>query len=800
MTVARAISPRPERLGWLDLTRLLCAVMILGIHWLRACYKAGLFGTGRPENLVMDYQGHSGGIRLFDYVLIAGTGHHASTWLTNVIGVLGGFGWEAVSALVLLSGFSLMIAQRGAELTRREWFAWYGKRAKRILVPFYLAAAVFLTLYGLAALTLPHLHGRLAQVIDAKMLGQFHTPLLGVVISHVFLFDPFNADWSADFFAPAWWFVPAILLAYLTYPFVRAASRFGRGIPLLAGAAALSIGAFSATNAGWLMNEQWYYIVLQESFNFALGVALGGAWLGAGRARLERIVTDPRIAAIALLIFVAGNLANWTPAARPLASMLYGPSLTVMLAFVATRVQGSTLAHRLAGIDPYDLYLVHQPFAFPIALVAAGALRSYAVFGGWLAFVTVAALAAKALSFAQRPFFARRSAHVTNPAPALPQLPAGATAHGATKQYANVQGLRAIAAMLVFGLHLNVLEGRFTGSAFLNAFAPIGNWGVDLFFVISGFVMITSTWNDFATPGISGTFFLRRLVRIYPPYLLVLVPIAALYFVAPAMVNASQAIKPSVWASFLLLPQSGFGLLIVSWTLVYELFFYVVFALVLTFARRYCLPLMGLWAVVTLAIAVTTRGLHNVYLDTYANPLMLEFVAGVLAGYAVALGRIRLPLLWVALGTAAILAAAVWYVPFDAAHGLDGSLRFALIGVPMALIFTGVVGLETNFGWRFPAFLLVLGNASYSLYLWHAPLSVLVGRLSESHRSLLERPFFHAAWLILVAAFVIGTSIALYYWIERPMLRFFNRRLRSISLRRTAKTGAVRERLHGAAR
>ena len=141
------------------------------------------------------------------------------------------------------------------------------------------------------------------------------------------------------------------------------------------------------------------------------------------------------------------------------------------------------------------------------------------------------------------------------------------------QRFVNVQGLRALAALLVLGLHVNVLEIRFTGNPFLNAFSPIGNWGVDLFFVISGFVMITSTWNDFGTPAISWRFFLRRLTRIYPPYLVILFPIALLYIVAPTMVNDAQAIKPNVIASFLMLPQAGFGLLVVGWTLVYEMFF-----------------------------------------------------------------------------------------------------------------------------------------------------------------------------------------------------------------------------------
>ena len=401
---AAASQDNAGRLRWLDVTRILCALMILGIHWLRAGFRVGLFGSGDPVNLVMDYQSHSGGLRLFHYVLIAGNGTALGTWLTNLIGLLGGFGWEAVSALVLISGFSLALSQRGARPTRTEWFAWYGKRARRILVPFYIAAFFFLTLYGIAAVALPHLSGRFADAIGTKMLSQFHTPPLGVLSSHLLLIDPYNRFWSADFLAPAWWFVPAILLAYATYPIVATAMRRSGAACLLA-AGAVTVASYAAAGAGVLWNETWYYIVLQESFNFTLGIFIAALWLSPKRTLLERTLDDPRIFALAGVVFVIGNLANWSGELRPVASMLYGPSLTLMLAFIGRLLARARFAAALTSVDPYDLYLVHQPFAFPLALVAGAVLHSYAVFVGWFVFVAVSVFAAKVLTRVQHAFF-----------------------------------------------------------------------------------------------------------------------------------------------------------------------------------------------------------------------------------------------------------------------------------------------------------------------------------------------------------------------------------------------------------
>ena len=352
---------------------------------------------------------------------------------------------------------------------------------------------------------------------------------------------------------------------------------------------------------------------------------------------------------------------------------------------------------------------------------------------------------------------------------------------GTARTFRNVQGLRAIAALLVFSVHLNVIEQRFAGSTqFLRALNPLGEWGVDLFFVISGFVMITSTWNEFATPAISLRFFLRRLTRVYPPYWIMMIPIVALYVIAPTMVNGSQAIRPSVPASLLLLPQLGKPLLTVSWTLVYEMFFYVVFAVVLAFDRRWCLPLMTAWGALTLLLAALTFGQHNVYVETYTSPLLIEFILGVFAGFVIRQRSAPFPIASLILGIIGIALADVYYDAFNLAAGLNGSLRFLCVGVPVALVFNGVVGLETVHGRVLPRMLQKIGNSSYSLYLWHVPLSIFIGRLSLNLLRVHTNPWLHALWLTTVIVLVVGASMLLYQWIERPLLKFFGRFVRDV--------------------
>lgn len=358
----------------------------------------------------------------------------------------------------------------------------------------------------------------------------------------------------------------------------------------------------------------------------------------------------------------------------------------------------------------------------------------------------------------------------------------------AARPIRNIQGLRALAAILVFGAHLNGSELRFTGTSFSGFFSPIGEWGVDLFFVISGFVMIVSTWNEFATPSISWRFFVRRITRIYPAYWLVMLPILALFLVRPEMVDGSQTVRPSIAASFLLFPQYGKPLLTVSWTLVYEMFFYVVFAVVLAFDRRWCLPFLGGWCALTLALAALTHGTTNPYMQTYASPLLIEFVFGVLVGYATKTRGATWPLASAIAGIAGLMAIDAAAPALIASYGLNtDQLRFLWIGIPVALILNGFVGLELQHGWIFPRWLQTIGDSSYSLYLWHVPLVIFVGRVSEHHLRTLGNPFVHAIWLAGVYAFVFGTSIVLFRTVERPMLRFFGRLLRDNGTRASSQ-------------
>ena len=310
-------------------------------------------------------------------------------------------------------------------------------------------------------------------------------------------------------------------------------------------------------------------------------------------------------------------------------------------------------------------------------------------------------------------------------------------------QLVGLQYLRAIAATGVVLFHATEAAGVPWG---------LGARGVDLFFVLSGFLMIAIT-----DRGVRPwSFFKDRFLRVAPLYwiatatliLVGLVGIAPGMPLGPARIAASFAFIPygDVNARHIALPILPLG-----WTLNMEMLFYTVFALIL-FLPRYRMAVLTcvLSGLVLAGFALRPTGLVSVW----TNPLMLEFVAGGWLGMAwVRPERRRLILALL------LPAMAIWLI-----------VPTGRIGVPATLVVAAVLLLESRGSvptWR-P--LRLLGDASYSIYLWQLfPLPVIF-RLG----AYFAIPLGVLAVATVVAA--LGGGVVAYFLIERPLLRLFHRR------------------------
>lgn len=311
----------------------------------------------------------------------------------------------------------------------------------------------------------------------------------------------------------------------------------------------------------------------------------------------------------------------------------------------------------------------------------------------------------------------------------------------------SIQYLRAIAAISVVFFHVSEAYGLEF---------KIGAAGVDIFFVLSGFIMWVTTEKRPVGPQ---EFMLRRLIRIVP-----------LYWIATAATFVVAMLKPqfffnadlSIWnliGSLFFLPvmkdEALRPVVEQGWTLSYEMFFYLIFAISLRLPelRRFWFLMAALVTVV-----VAHYLLPFSYVRIFTEPIILEFAAGIVIGRLWKQG-FRLPFR-VAVGL--MIAGFVLLLARDLMAHFDRVVRW---GVPAVLLLLGAVFAERERGAPKLAFLQFLGEASYSIYIWHVLTGIMVTAL------LLRVGVPHAAQPGFVALGSLAFAIVCYLYIERPMLR-----------------------------
>ncbi len=330
---------------------------------------------------------------------------------------------------------------------------------------------------------------------------------------------------------------------------------------------------------------------------------------------------------------------------------------------------------------------------------------------------------------------------------------------------ANIQGLRAIAALLVVTMHaVSGQAMRHPGDALLNILrhaTELGHAGVDIFFVISGFIICIvgraaaaeAKWGF--NLRIAGFFALHRVFRIYPLFWIVLAASVAINGHGDTL--AAEPIR-------LLLTPPPSKIVVVAWTLGFEIYFYAAAAVaLLLWARRFT------WALILCAFVhvmlVATGMLHGAL--TFL--VFYEFALGVAVAMLLEKG-ILAPPVWV------LFASAIWFVGgaatflfFRSSLGELLNWRLLLFGFPAALLVYGLVGVERR-GLTLPVCLQQRGAESYSLYLWHVLVLQGVYWLWTPQSVLLS-----LVWVLVAIATTMVIAHLSFRIIERPFIRFAHR-------------------------
>lgn len=364
---------------------------------------------------------------------------------------------------------------------------------------------------------------------------------------------------------------------------------------------------------------------------------------------------------------------------------------------------------------------------------------------------------------------------ITTPLPPFSSRPAQGLAGGRAEPLRSVQALRAVAALMVVVYHLvnaELVHGG--GVSLLRGPAHFGFAGVDVFFVISGFIMATVTAGRFGSGAYAVDFLVRRAIRIYPLYWICTLAIVALLMIRPDALSTTFSDK-SILHSLLLLPQEGGPLLVVGWTLTFELFFYAMTGLALAFVSERRVPLLILaWAGVLMLLQMVPT--HSPWAKLLSSPLSFEFMVGALAG----LYWRRLPagmaIPAVVCGVAWMMAAGMLLIDTPG-HGQSDGIRVLAFGLPSALLVTGLARMEAARQLNPGAWIVALGDASYSLYLTHLFVLSICGRAWASFGAT-GTVAGNAAFLVTTLLACCLTSIITYRLIEKPLMRLGDQLLR----------------------
>jgi exopolysaccharide production protein ExoZ len=339
----------------------------------------------------------------------------------------------------------------------------------------------------------------------------------------------------------------------------------------------------------------------------------------------------------------------------------------------------------------------------------------------------------------------------------------------------SIQVLRAIAAIGVVFTHAITRIGTAFPDANQHSVLAgsdgqltAGDAGVDLFFAISGFIMLYVHRDDFGKARAPLNFMIKRIIRIVPIYWSLTTAALIVLMVAPQLFTTHYRGIDLPWiiGSYLFVPIAPPGwnatpVVGVGWTLNFEMFFYVAFAFALFLPRRLALHLIFVGFGGLVAIGVILQPSTPV-LGLVTNWLLLDFLMGVaIALWLVARGRLPPAAAFALLLIGAVcLAATILWPPPE-----EGPLRVLKWGIPTALIVFAMSSINIPEG-RVAKPLCILGDASYSIYLFQFFALPAFARVMEAAGA--DAIAFDVNVVILT---VLVTASGFFCWLllERPL-------------------------------
>lgn len=346
----------------------------------------------------------------------------------------------------------------------------------------------------------------------------------------------------------------------------------------------------------------------------------------------------------------------------------------------------------------------------------------------------------------------------------------------------SIQYLRGIASLLVVLFHYKfVLNDTYAQKDIGDLMFGNGYLGVDLFFMISGFVILASTEKDKSC----SSFAIKRFFRIYPVYLFCLISYCVLMSIS--FTEGMKFIK----AIFLInldynaeAPWFGFSIVYTAWTLTYEIVFYLIFMISMTISHKYrsvvcSLIILSLYLILNLSF---NDGIHlspnpsinlPAILDNFgllkilASPMMIEFIIGMMLYNAFSIikkSELKTK------GRNQVLLIGILFIIYFYSSGYNGGHGIVNVGFYCLVLLSCVLYFEVKGGMAFIKPLNFLGNISYSLYLIHPVVMDALHTYSMTFPSYAKTQGFSKLLYMMSVSIII--SALMYKYIELPFFSF----------------------------
>jgi peptidoglycan/LPS O-acetylase OafA/YrhL len=352
------------------------------------------------------------------------------------------------------------------------------------------------------------------------------------------------------------------------------------------------------------------------------------------------------------------------------------------------------------------------------------------------------------------------------------------------KQLNIIQVYRGLAALLVVLHHANDIFNQDLHQDFLFNIFGFGWAGVDFFFVLSGFIIFYIHQFDIGKKSKFKPFIIKRFIRIYPLYWIVLTCKIAASLVSASGEEVPQRSLSEIVKAFLLFPQDrhilNTSFIGVSWTLSYEIFFYIIFGLLLLIKTKFILPIITAWVmgVILNLIGIFDFSKASYLLQFIFNERNLEFLLGCFTAYLIFKDKIKYGMILTSIS-------AFWFTlsAINTNYEIVKISPVISYGIPFMLLILGAVSLEKSQSFKVPSLFIHIGNASYAIYLMHAFLMSNLAKFLTKLMAIFHLDgvlrnlvFFNViAIIIIIVTVTIGCAI--YSYMEKPLTTLLRQKI-----------------------